>query len=207
MWCKSFLMISYIIEKWILLRLFCEAKQIVIAVVSIALIFLIIVISIFCYIFFAPFYLELDSTRNLCRLRFHYLARVSFQMVDDLPFIQLQIFGWKKQLNILNIWRSGPKKQSKQSVATQKSKKRKAKSSTIPWKKIKNVLASFRINHCQISLDFGDVRANALLYPIVYWIKVKSKKNIAVNFIGENKIILEIENSLARMSWAYISSS
>lgn len=170
---------------------------------TIAIILLIIVSSLFCYLFFAPFYLELDSTKDLYRLRFHHLAWVRFQMIDDLPFIQFKILGWKKQLNVLT---ARSKTETKQSGAIQEGKKIKKNSRTIPWKKIRNVLASFRINHCEISIDFGDVQANAVLYPIFYWIKAKSKKNIAVNFIGKNEIILKVENNLARMSWAYLSS-
>ncbi len=171
---------------------------------TIALIFLITVGCLFCYIFFAPFYLELDSTRSLYRLRFHHLAWVRFKMIDDSLFMQFKILGWTKQLDIL---KEGRKVEQKKSSAIQKTKKIKRAPATIPWKRIRNVLASFRINRCQISIDLGDVQANAFVYPLAYWISVKSKKNIAINFIGKNELVFEIQNSLARMSWAYISSS
>lgn len=171
--------------------------------ITIIWIILLLILLPLCYVFFAPFYLELDSTKNLYRLRFHHAASVSFQLIDDSPFLLLRILGWTKQVDILAM---KPTTEPGQQKKITPAKKRRTSRSKISWKKMLNVLASFRINHCQISLDFGDVQVNALLYPIVYWIRIKTKKNIAINFTGHNELQLEIKNSLARMSWAYISS-
>jgi hypothetical protein len=171
--------------------------------ITVISIFFVIVSSLIGYIFFAPFYLDVDSRTALYRIRFHRLTSVSFQITDDSWYIQLKILGWSKQLD---LFAAKPEIGATQSRQTKKIEKAKTKRRSISFKKIIGVLKSFRINHCQIFIDLGDVRANALLFPIIYWVKIKSNENIQVNFIGKNEIVLEVENSLARMSWAYISS-
>lgn len=83
---------------------------------------------------------------------------------------------------------------------------KKSKRNEVSFRKMMRVLGSFKINRCEILIDTGNIQLNAFLFPIFYLLQMKTSKNIQINFIGNNKLIIEIENNLARMSWAYLSS-
>lgn len=164
------------------------------------LVLLFIVIGVFGYLFFAPLYMEINTTKGLYRIRLHWLASISIKPVEDIHVIEMKLAGVTKQINpfamqISPVQNAVPKKEKKQK-----------KYASIPWKKMKRVLNSFTIKKCRIRFDSGDVQMNGLLYPLFYWIRSYSGKDVRINFTGENEVILEIKNSLARMSWTYISS-
>lgn len=162
------------------------------------LVLLFIVFLIFIYFLFAPFYLEVNTADGLYRIRFHWLISISLKTNTASPMLELRLMGQKKQIDLFS-----QKQTSKQKPIIAKQKKRKVK---ISLKKIAGMLKSFKINKCIIHIDSGDMQINGILYPLFYWISCYSKRDVRVNFLGENKMILEIENNLARMSWAYISS-
>ena len=116
--------------------------------------------------------------------------------------MELRILMWTKQFDLL----SSVSNSGLSTAGKKKAKSKRTNKPRIQWRRIKNVLKSFRIISCKITIDTGNVQVNALLFPIAYWIQAKTKKDISVNFTGKNDIILEIQNNLARMSWAYISS-
>jgi hypothetical protein len=150
---------------------------------------------------FAPIYLQIDSTKAVCKLKFHHIASVSIRIYDEKLFIELRIVKWTKQFNLLAANKNKPSVYREKRIHPKRATK-----PIIPWKRMQNVIKSFRINDCKITIDTGNVQANALLFPIVYWMQIKSKKDISINFTGKNIIVLEIQNNLARMSWAYFSS-
>lgn len=160
-----------------------------------------IVFGFFGYLFFAPFYLEIDSTKGLYRIRVHWLASMSIKSVGDILLIELKLAGFTKQVDVFSA-----KAEHVRKPAAVSEKKQRKRSPAIQWKKVKAVLFSFRINKCRIRFDSGDVQLNGILYPLFYWISSYSGKDVRINFTGENEVVLEIQNSLARMSWAYISS-
>lgn len=162
------------------------------------LLFILVIIS--GYLFFAPFYLEINTVEGLYRIRFHRLANVSLKPSNSSIILEVKIGGWRKQIDLFATGTI-----SKGKPVEERTKRRKEKWK-IPWQKIRGVVASFKVNKCRVLIDFGNVQLNAILYPVFYFVSVYTGKNIQTNFIGKNEIILEIENNLARMSWAYISS-
>jgi len=78
------------------------------------------------------------------------------------------------------------------------------KNSWFPIKKMRAIIKTFKINTCYINIDTGDAGLNGMLYPGFYWLSAYIHKPVGINFLNENDIVLEIENSLARMAWAYI---
>lgn len=161
---------------------------------------LISVVFVFIYLFFAPFYLQINTDSNLYQLRFHKIASANLKIGDDVILLDIKILWWYKRIDLFNIKSSPSEKLPNKNVKKEKVKPK------IMWRKIKAVLRSFKINSCIVSIDTGNVQLNGILFPFVYLFSVYVKKNIRINFINENKIILELENNLARMSWAYISS-
>lgn len=166
-------------------------------------IFLLIIIGIVSYILFAPIYLEIDSSKDLYRIRFHHLVSIAVGKSEDRLLLELKILYWRQAID---VFAANPKKTQRVSVKA-RMKTSKTKKKSIEWKKLRNLLLSFRIITCRISVDTGNLQLNALLYPVLYWIQLISKRNISINFMGHNEIILTIQNNLARMSWAYLSSN
>ena len=155
---------------------------------------LLFVISILCYFFFAPFYLEINTVTNLYRIRFHYLVYLSFKIINDELITVLKIGFWEKQI-LLNDLRKIKKNKPFKSLKT-----------TDVVKKMKRVLKSFEMTRCIISIDTGNIALNGILYPLFCLITFYSKKEISINFENVNKIDLQIKNNLAKLTWAYIKS-
>jgi hypothetical protein len=155
------------------------------------LIIILVLLLILGYLFFAPFYLEVNTATGLYRIRFHKLASARLFFTNESIMSEIKIGWFTKQIDLLE-------------PRTIEPVERKNSHRKISWKKMKAVLASFKINKCTISVDTGDVELNGILYPVLYGLSVYTGKNIRINFLDENFVILEIKNSVARMSWAYL---
>ena len=66
------------------------------------------------------------------------------------------------------------------------------------------ILKSFRIRKFLISVDTDNMQVNGIMYPICLLAQNISGRQIGINFVGENIIILKIENNIARIVWAFI---
>jgi hypothetical protein len=150
------------------------------------------------YLLLAPFYLEIDSTKNLARIRFHHLANARL-VVDDSLRINLKIFFFKKKIDLLEHNQLNSKNKKSDRIIKNTSPK-------IRLEKIKAIVKSFKINNCYIDINFADAAINGILYPVFYGIQLVTKKNITINFIGKQEVKLEIENNFARIIWAYINN-
>ncbi|TKB96821.1 hypothetical protein [Pedobacter cryophilus] len=151
---------------------------------------------IFSYLLFAPFYLEANSTVNRLRLRFHKIATAEIQMANRTLFLKIKVAGWKKKIDLL----APTTKKEK----TEVKKRKTSKSKYFSFSKLKSIINSFKINTCYINLDFENVRWNAALFPVFYGLSRVSKKQFHINFVGQNQINLQIENTMARIIWAYL---
>lgn len=151
------------------------------------------------YLLFAPFYIELNSLTGLYRLRFHRLASLSAKFINSSAVLELKILFWKKPLTFQQT--SERKMQPAKHKKSDKIKKRNLRMQTIV-----NMLRSFKINTCDISLDTGDVAVNGRLYPLFYLLGFFTRRSIQISFTGQNHIILEIENNLARLTRALVLS-
>lgn len=171
----------------------------------IVLVLLGVIGAIFCYLLFAPFYLEIDSIKGFFRVRFHRLASVDLSIKDFSLILDIRVIAWRKEIDLLKAKKTSKEKAAKRKK-TDKKKEKKTSWMKVTPKKIISVLKSFKINKCDILIDSGNVQLNGILYPVFFMASFYSKKNIRINFVNENVIIFEIENSLARMSRAYLSS-
>lgn len=152
-------------------------------------------LMVFIYLLFAPFFVEIDSVKSLFRIRFHRLASARLIFHESSIFIALKIGGWQKKIVLLEI------KEKKKKPVVKNEKKKQTK---ISFQKFLTVLKSFRIRKFILTLDSGDMQTNGILYPLFVLVSISSGKNITINFLNENKLILQIENNLARVLWAYI---
>ena len=161
------------------------------------LVFLLILVSISCYLLFAPFYLEINSRIGLCRIRFHRLAMAGFYLQESSLILELKIAGWRKQIDLL-----AERPSHKENLKIKYKKERK----TISLKKIKAILKSFKVNKLYLNFCFDNMPLNGILYPAFLWLSRRTGKHFEINFWNENEFILEIENNLFRMIRAYIKS-
>ena len=155
------------------------------------------ILAILSYLLFAPAYIEINSTSGIYRLRFHHLASGAVVLKDYRFKLNLRIAWWEKQID---LFARGEKKNEPKKTTPKKARRR------ISFTTIRAIIKTFRVNIFRTDIDTGNVELNGLLYPVFYGISKYSGKHIMVNFLGNNEIIIEIENNLARMIRAYISS-
>lgn len=98
------------------------------------------------------------------------------------------------------------RKNIKRQTAAENNKTNTGKGFTINWRKLRGVLRSFKINKCNVLLDTGDQQLNGILYPVFCMMRYYSGKYFEINFMNRNEVVLEIENSIARMGWAYLKA-
>jgi hypothetical protein len=152
-------------------------------------------LMVFIYLLFAPFFVEINSVTGLFRIRFHRLASARLILNESSIFLELKIGVWQKKIDVLE------KKERKKKPVVKNEKK---KQTNISFQKFLAVIKSFRVRNLLLTLDTGDTQMNGILYPLFVLMSISCGKNITINFLDENKLILQIENNLARIIWAYI---
>jgi len=148
--------------------------------------------------------LKVDSENGLCSARFHHLASAALHLRDSSLIVDIAVAGWKKEIDLLNAQKKTGRKQQKKNVKSVKPFRKKRKMS---WRKMWALLRSFKINTCEVVADLGDMRLNGMLFPVFYGVSVWSGKSFKISFNNETEIKLEMENTLARMLWAYFRTS
>lgn len=122
---------------------------------TIVLVFLLVLVVLVVYIFFAPFYIEVDSNQNLYRFRFQKVMHLVLKTQDD-PALELFLLGWKREYK-LNTYTSDKKKAVKKAVKIKNS-------SGIPSPiRVKRLLKSFRFTMCYVRIDLEDIQLNGML--------------------------------------------
>jgi len=168
-----------------------------------------VVMLLLLYLLFAWFYIEIDSPAGLAGIRFGGIAEASIILNETIQVVRIKIAWWKKEYDLSDAESGGAVKRREVNASGGRIV-RKPKRKRIPvqklLRKLKGIIQSFKINKCNISVDTGDMPLNAILYPWFYLVKWRTGKNVSINFVGENVIILQAKNSIARMLWAYIKS-
>jgi len=157
-----------------------------------------LIVAVFSYLLFAPFYLEINSLNGFYGIRFHRVAFAKLILIDNSFKIDLYVAGWRKQFDLF----TKPSKRKQKETPIQS--ERKKKPFKISFGRVKAVIKSFKIHKCYLDIDTGNVQLNGILYPGFYWLGKYTNKPITVNFFDKNEIILEIENNIARIIRAII---
>jgi hypothetical protein len=156
------------------------------------------------YLLFARLFIGIDSTTGHAGMKFGKLAEATVVLNGDVQVVQVKVGWWKKEFDLFRRSERAGTAKAKPVRAAKKQGK------PVPVKrvlrKIRAVVASFHITRCRISIDTGNMPLNGVLYPWFLLLRRRAGKNISINFWGENTVILEAENSIARMLWAYIKS-
>jgi hypothetical protein len=152
---------------------------------------------------FAPFFLEIDSNSGVLRIRYHWIATADLLVGNNSLYVNLKIGWWKKEYDLLKR-RTKIKGGTGSTILTGKHKKINSFSSLKSGKIMKGLLASFHLKKCYIMIDTDDMPLNGILYPWFWLLTNQTKKNVMINFHGENIVILQLENTMARILWAYL---
>lgn len=170
------------------------------------LVLLTVILSVLCYLLFAPILIEIDSRKGVYGLRFHRMGRAGIAWKQDTVMMQVQVAWWKKEMDLFAMH---PRKKSEAAPPSGRQTGREHKKMPDFRKiagRITGVIRSFRIRDCYVSIDTGDMPLNGILYPWFSLLARYSGKAIQINFCNEQVIVLKIENSLARMLRAYLKS-
>lgn len=169
--------------------------------------FLLCCVALLLYLLFAPFFIEIDSETGIFRFRFHRLADGQLVANENGCLLHIRVAWWKKTVDLLQPRKQEPAEAAKASPAKQKQRRKPAPSFHKTRKRIIAVLKSFRIRHCFISIDTGNMPLNGFLYPWFFLLSRQSGQPIQINFWGAEIIQLRLQNSIARMAWALIKSN
>lgn len=156
------------------------------------------------YLLFAPIYLEVDSREGLCRLRLHRLASAGIFMEQGTLIAEFKFGYLRKRIDLIQKIISSKKQPvTKDAQPTRKPTGRKPK---LSMRQVAALLRSFSVNRFLLTTDTGNMPLNGMLYPWVYIISKRTGLDMSVNFTGENVLVLQIENNIARMLWAFIAN-
>lgn len=160
-----------------------------------------LLIAVFLFILFAPIVIDVDSEQGVIGIRFSRLAEANLCLNETVQVARVRIAWWKKEYDLTRLPVS-----SKPKVKREVPAKRKRMQVRTLLRKIKGVLRSFRLNTCTVSIDTGDMPMNGILFPFFYLLRLRTGKDISISFTGETVVVLQAENSIARMLWAYVKS-
>ncbi len=146
-----------------------------------------------------PLTLRVDTWRQDYSLRWQGVGRVALLVHDDELVVWVRIGWWQKDFFPLRPSTRKPKPIQQPKLRT------KARRSwrQLPWRKVRNILRSFRVRHFRLELDTDDYVWNAFLYPLFYFVN-RPGRQLSVNFEGRTNLQLEVENRLIRMLWAFL---
>lgn len=152
-----------------------------------------------------PFRLVIDSVSGTYRLNLGHLASGELVIEGAQPYFDVKVLFWKKRFNPFEM-KSGEKNEKKKENKVDKESRRDKKRKPVPFRKVLAVLKSFKVNRFRIWINTGDMPLNGIMYPLVYWMAYRTKKDIGIVFYGESIVRIDIENNLARIAWAFIKT-
>jgi hypothetical protein len=167
------------------------------------LVLLLILAIVAGYLAFMPWVLEVDSTLGVYRVRFQRIASAVLRIRESSLIADVTVVGWKRQIDLLQPRKKSQSKEHNEKSVTKQARKRHKMSLHRIWA----LLRTFKVNTCVVVADTGDMPLNGILYPVFYGLSVLSGKTFRISFNNENAIKLEINNTIARLLWAYVRSS
>lgn len=150
---------------------------------------------------FVPFFIEIDSTTGVYRVRLSRLASIQIFFFENEPIMKMRIGWWSWNYHLMKI-----KKKKYTEHLSRISRKNNSFSFQKSLNRIERIARSFHVRECYIMLDTMDMPLNGMLYPWFYLISRMTGKTVLINFWGENTVILRIENSASNILWRFLRS-
>jgi hypothetical protein len=162
-----------------------------------------ICLSIFTSLLFVGLYIDIDSTKNIYRIRFSNLISAQLVFPRQTIHLEIRIVLWKRNYDLMRIGKN--KNKSSRDKADIENPVQKYSGEKV-FRLMRALIISFKIRKCTIMIDTGNMPLNGILFPWFYLFSRRINKTVMINFTGNNSVILQLENSLARMLWAYFKS-
>lgn len=148
------------------------------------------------YLLFAPIVLVMDSARGIYGLRFHHLFSLRLVLRDNFIVLKMRAAGIPFEKRLLPTEKPAD-------IATRAKSPKKRKKSRFRVKALWHVCKSFRVRRCVIVMNVADMVLNGLMFPLLYWIGRWSGREIRISFWEDGEMDVELENTAARMLYAY----
>lgn len=155
-----------------------------------------------------PMRLEVDSEALLVSGSLFPLLIFKVQWQEQQLCIRIRILGiqftipqsWMKKMS----WSSG--KVLRRQFKKKERRRSKKGMPNVSWRRIVAVIRSFQFKYLDLDIDTGDFYYNALLLPVLQPLN-GGNRNLRVNFEGRLLFQMCLQNSIARMLWAFIFKS
>lgn len=163
-----------------------------------------VLIIIFSWLLFSPLYLQIDTRRNEYALRWVGIAEANLIPLNDDVLLRLRLPFWRKDFSIIKFFVQPTK--NKQERTRKATPKQQSKTNwRFFWNFFQRILKSFRVHYFKVELDTDDYVMNAYLYPVCHFLN-SPDYSVSINFQGRNQCWLRVENRLAWVLFALISS-
>lgn len=158
---------------------------------------------LFLLLLFATIKIGLSTLKNFYFVSFGRFITASASLAEDDVLLRFYLFGFSKQVSLLQMLAGAKRKKSFQEKVTDavvKSSKKRVLVAEV-W----NLLKSFRVKRFYLNLDFNNAFYNAWLFPLGEIFKSKNV-HFTTNFERKTEIEIEILNRPAWMLWAVAKS-
>ena len=156
-------------------------------------IILIVPLLILGWLLLAPLQLQIDTRTPEISFRWISVGKVKMVYEQGKWWLKISVFFFFKQWELEDLLFNPKKKvkKTKPKITTGHSKR---------FRKLFNLLKTFRVTKWQIAIDTGDDVRNAWLYSLNFYPGISS--HFCVNFFDENYLVLEIRNAPWKMVYA-----
>lgn len=154
------------------------------------------------WLLWAPFRLEIDSTRGIYRLAWAPLAAATWLPEKGLDVVEIRVLFFRRKIALATVGKRKPKLEKPPATKQKRRPKPsgRARFSLKNWSLVINLLKTFRVRHCRVWWDSDDFVLNAWLFPVGRLL-TGGNIRLAVNFQGRRDLALLVENRLGRILW------
>jgi hypothetical protein len=167
------------------------------------------------YLLWAPMVIEINTRRRWYGV--HYGPALDAQLVMERladPSLVVRFWRWRWRWSLLTkralsrtpkASTSAPEPKPKSKFPIQWGGRRSSRRRRFSLPKILALLRTFRVRQFQLRLDTDDYVTNAYLFPVSSYLTARGWP-VEVNFIRQNELVLQLENRMGRLMWAYLFS-
>lgn len=167
-----------------------------------------LLLLVFLGLLLTPLVITVDSTQNCYEVALLGFGNAKVVPKDGSIFFQFQVFFWKKEVDPIELLLKRRKKKKKAPDPKKLDSKKKKKTSKLTaktvFRKIRQVMNSFKVSILYANIDTGNNALNAYYYPFYYWLNRHEHATVNVNFTGENVVVFKARNQLIRILYAIL---
>lgn len=169
------------------------------------------------YLLLAPFSVRLDSREAAATVKLFHLGSGRVCYRDEGLWLELRVLGMRFEWDAISLAAKMAAREERKALKREQKrerleahtpeaakKPRQSNKHGVPIRRLWAVLRSFEMPECTILIDTGSPAHNGMLYPLGWWAGRWSGKNIGITFQGYSVCVLEVQNTLGRMLWAFI---